>query len=147
VRATTSVQSHKTGVSLPKPRRSNPPGGVFSLDRFLRPEYRDTQESAYHMDDAELENLLNKIGKRVFVQYFREFGNSSISPQDVIVLLQNKEPFTLKSCMSRTYKSRRIFREGLEKQTLSIIAGSDRVKQKVADEARALLTQLRNHPV
>jgi hypothetical protein len=94
------------------------------------------------MTEIELNYLLCKIGKRIFVQYFREFGNPSLSNQDVIALLPDE--FTFKSRTSRTSKSRRIFREGLEKEALSIIASSDRVEPEAAIEARALLAQLRS---
>lgn len=95
------------------------------------------------MSKTDLKNLLNKIGKGIFVQYFHEFGDSSISSQTMIALLQSDKLFTLKSCASRTYKSRRIFREGLEKEALSIIAESHHVEQKVAAKALALLASLR----
>ena len=90
------------------------------------------------MDEAELDNLLGKIGKRIFVEYFREFGNSSISNQEMIALLPNE--YTFKSRTSRTSKSRRIFREGLEEQALSIIAASNRVEPRAAIQAQALLS-------
>lgn len=93
------------------------------------------------MDETELYNLLGKIGKRIFVEYFREFGNSSISNQEMIALLPNE--YTFKSRTSRTSKSRRIFREGLEEQALSIIAASDRVEPEAVIQARALLAEAR----
>lgn len=98
------------------------------------------------MDETELNNLLGKIGKRIFVQYFREFRECSdarISNQDMIALLQNEEPFTPTSCAARTSKARRIFLEGWEERALSRIADSGRVKREVADGASALLAELR----
>lgn len=97
------------------------------------------------MNETELNNLLGKIAKRIFVQYFREFGNPSISNQEVIALLPHE--YTFKSRTSRTSKSRRIFREGLEEVALSIIASSDRVEPEAAIEALALLAQLRSRAV
>jgi hypothetical protein len=91
------------------------------------------------MNAYELRNLLGKIGKRVFVEYFREFGDSNISAQEMIDLLPHK--YTLKSRATRTYKSRRIFRESLEKEALSIIANSDRLEFDTVVKARALLKQ------
>jgi hypothetical protein len=99
------------------------------------------------MDETKLKDLLNKIGKRVFVQYFHEFGDSDISPQVVTTLLQNEESFEPQASATRTANARRIFRDGLEERALSIIAESNRVERKVADEARSLLTQLRKRPV
>ena len=51
------------------------------------------------MDETELYNLLGKIGKRIFVQYFQEFGNSNISNQEMIALLPGEYTFK-----SRTFK-------------------------------------------
>ena len=93
------------------------------------------------MDEAALYNLLGKIGMRIFVQYFFDFGNSNITNQEMIALLPGE--YTFKSRTSRTSKSRRIFREGLEEQALAIIAESDRVEPAAAVQARTLLTQLR----
>ena len=93
------------------------------------------------MDETELYNLLGKIGKRIFVQYFRDFGNSNISNQEMIALLPSE--YTFKSRTSRTSKSRRIFREGLEEQALSIVAESNRIDPDAAIQARTLLTELR----
>jgi hypothetical protein len=94
------------------------------------------------MNETELNNLLGKIGKRIFVEYFSVFGDLSISANEVIDLLPYK--YTLKSRASRTYKSRRIFREGLEKEALFIISNSDRVELETVLEARALLEQLQS---
>lgn len=97
------------------------------------------------MGETELNNLLGKIGKRIFVQYFHEFGNPNISNQEMIALLPHE--YTFKSRTSRTSKARRIFREGLEEEALSIIAGSDRVEPKAAINASALSAQLRRREV
>lgn len=92
---------------------------------------------------AALNKKLNSIGKRIFVQYFHEFGDSVISQQDIVVLLQNEKSFTPQASATRTSNARRIFRDGLEDQALSIIADSNRIGRKVADEARALLSSRR----
>jgi hypothetical protein len=99
------------------------------------------------MDENELKNLLNKIGKRIFVQYFHEFGDLGIPPQDLVVLLQSEESFQPQATATRVTNARRIFHDGLEEKALSIISESVRVERKVADEASALLTQLSKRPV
>jgi predicted HNH restriction endonuclease len=96
------------------------------------------------MDENELNELLGKIGKRVFVQYFREFGNPAISNQEMIALLPNE--FTLTSRQSRTAKSRRIFREGLQERALWIVANAN-VEPDAAAGARALLESRKAEPV
>ena len=86
------------------------------------------------MDQTELYNLLGKIGKRIFVEYFREFGDANISNQEMIAMLPAE--YTFKSRTSRTSKSRRIFREGLEYQALALIAASVHVDPEGAIRAR-----------
>jgi hypothetical protein len=93
------------------------------------------------MTETELNDLLCKIGKSVFVQYFHEFSNPNLSNQDVIALLPKE--YTFKSRTSRTSKSRRILREGLAEDALSIIASSDRIEPEASMQARALLAQFR----
>lgn len=92
------------------------------------------------MSETNLPVLLNKIGKGIFVEYFREFYDSKLSNQDVIALLPQE--FTFKSRTSRTSKSRRIFREGLEKEALRIIAESGRVDPEASKKAAKLLALL-----
>lgn len=96
------------------------------------------------MNKTALNTLLNSIGKRTFVTYFQEFGDSGLSNQDIVALLQSGESFTAAASAARTSNARRIFREGLEQQALSIIVGSARVDRKVAKDARSLLAQLRS---
>jgi hypothetical protein len=96
-----------------------------------------------------LNDLLRAIGMRVFVQYFHKFRECSDQDtnQAMIALLRKNEGFTLNACRGRTSKARRIFREGLEEQALSIIAESGRVEEKFADKARALLMELHGQPM
>lgn len=96
------------------------------------------------MNKTTLNTLLNSIGKRTFVTYFEEFGDSGLSNQDVVTLLQSEESFTAGASATKTSKARRIFREGVEAQALSIIAESRRVDRKVAEDARAFLAHRRN---
>lgn len=98
------------------------------------------------MTTNELDELLKKIGKRIFVQYFHEFGDQGLSHQDVVVLLENGESFQTQASATRVANARRIFSDNMETEALSIIAESKRLERKVTDEARALLTQLRRRP-
>lgn len=99
------------------------------------------------MNTNKLDELLKKIGKRVFVQYFHEFGDEGLSNQDVVALLENEESFQPQASAARVANARRIFSDNMEAEALSIIAASNRMEQKITDEARALLTQLRNRSV
>jgi hypothetical protein len=94
------------------------------------------------MTEAELNKLLCKIGKSVFVRYFHEFSNPNLSNQDVIALLPQE--YTFESRTTRTSKSRRILREGMAEEALALIASSDHVEPEASMQARALLTQIRS---
>src|SRR5262249_50843728 len=93
------------------------------------------------MSKTDLDQLLKSIGKRVFVEYFHEFRDPHLSHQAVIDLLPHE--FTFHSRSSRTSTSRRIFREGLEEEALSIIASSDHLEPETTSRARELLLQMR----
>jgi hypothetical protein len=83
-----------------------------------------------------LEALLNRVGTRVFVDYYDKFRE--LSAREVVAVLPRE--FTLKSRRSRTSKARRIFREGLDGDALRLIADSERVEPVTAVKARELLT-------
>jgi len=94
---------------------------------------------------TDLNYLLSKIGKQTFVQYFREFGDFSISNQVVKSVLQNEKSFKDQACSSKITNARRIFREGLEKDALEIIAESNRRDMvETANEAHTLLIELQS---
>jgi len=91
------------------------------------------------MDMAELYDLLGKIGKGVFVKYFSAFGDQTISNQEMIAMLPQE--YTFKSRTSRTSKSRRIFKEGLQCEALRMIADSGRIDDTTARQAKRLLDE------
>ncbi len=92
------------------------------------------------MAAKKVEPLLNRVGKRVFVEYYEKLCDLTLRAGEVVALLPNE--FTLKSKWSRTSKARRIFREGLEAQALTVIAASKRVNRAIADRAKQLLAEL-----
>lgn len=92
------------------------------------------------MTENDLNSLLRKIGKSIFVQYFSEFSDSELSNQDVIALLPKE--YTFKSRTSRTSNSRRIIREGMQEKALSIVAHSDDLSLEIRAQAHELLAQI-----
>lgn len=88
---------------------------------------------------TDLGGLLNRIGKEVFIRYFDQFRDSVISNEEMIDLLPQE--YALKSRRSRTAKARRIFREHLEEEALSVIAASEKVSAEVSEKARRLLAE------
>ena len=91
------------------------------------------------MSETDLDRLIRSIGKSTFVRFYDEFGDSSLSNQEVVELLPIE--YTLKSRRSRTSHARRIFREGLENDALWMIANSDGVDAETAQQVRVLLKQ------
>jgi hypothetical protein len=89
----------------------------------------------------DLESLLNRVGKRVFIEYYEKFDSASALTNAEIAALLPPD-FTLKSRLSRTTKARRIFREGLQVEALRVIATSDKTERAAVAKAVRLLAKL-----
>ena len=85
------------------------------------------------VDEAELVDLLNGIGKRVFVQYYKE-----LQQEDMPDSIFDGENFTENSKRSRKSKARTIFKNGWEKRALQIVIHSNRTDYVTKAKARAL---------
>ncbi len=94
------------------------------------------------MPETDLVRLLGSIGKSTFVRYFEDFRNLNLSNQEIIERLPLE--YTLKSRISRTSKSRRILREGLEVEALTIIVASDFVDADTTNKALRMLAMIKN---
>jgi hypothetical protein len=90
------------------------------------------------MSDIDLIRLLNSVGKKVFVDYYAQFSDPSLSTADVAALLPDE--YTEHSRRSRASTARRICREGLGDEALYIVAASRSVDPASARKARMLLT-------
>jgi serine/threonine protein kinase len=93
------------------------------------------------MPGTDLVRLIDSIGKNIFITYYAQFADRTLSNKDVVDLLPAE--YTLKSRKSRTAHARRIFREGLEREALELISHSDNVGFEVASEADELLDEIR----
>ena len=92
------------------------------------------------MSATNLESLLNRVGKRVFVEYFEQFRDSGLTNAEVVAMLPQE--FTIKSRRSRTAKARRIIRDGLQAEALRVIAASERTETEAVARAELLLAKL-----
>jgi hypothetical protein len=92
------------------------------------------------MDQTELYALLGKIGKRCFVEYYRQFADPLLSNQELIQMLPLE--YTRTSRASRVSKSRRIIREGLAADALELIAASGYVGPETTRKANILLAEM-----
>lgn len=92
------------------------------------------------MDEAYLKRQLTSVGRRVFVEYFKEFANEALSNQEVADVLPYE--YTLKSRLSRTSHARSIIRQGLTADALTMISESEAVDAPTRDAARTLLADV-----
>lgn len=86
-----------------------------------------------------IEILLNKIGKKVFVDYYEVFKEDN----DPEVALET-EGFTLTSRRSRSSSARSIFKNNFQIIALTNIVNSDRVDVETREKAKALLEYEKN---
>ncbi|MEI6133244.1 MAG: DUF1413 domain-containing protein [Bacillota bacterium] len=80
-----------------------------------------------------LETLLNKIGKKMFIEYYDVFKIDD-KPEELL-----PDTFTLNSKRSRSSSARKIFREGLQKAALKNIIESARLEDDTLRKAKRLL--------
>ncbi len=85
----------------------------------------------------ELDSLLNRVGKRIFAEYYALFADPGIPDAEIVDRLPRE--YTLKSRRSRMSKARRIFREGRAHEALERIAESERTDAEARARAIRLL--------
>jgi len=85
-------------------------------------------------DNEDLDSMLNKIGKRIFVDYYNIFKTDD-NPEDKLI----DEEFTLNSRRSRSSSARRIFRDGLHLAALKNIIQSPKIDEETLVKAKDLL--------
>lgn len=91
--------------------------------------------------NTDLVELINSVGKGVFIRYYDEFADFTLSNQQVVAMLPAE--YTVNSRNSRTSTARRIFREGLQKEALEIILRAEGVSDETRKGARDLLNKIR----
>jgi len=85
------------------------------------------------LNDEGLENLLNKIGKKIFVDYFYIF-KEDINPEEKL-----PDSFTLNSRRSRCSSARKIFKNNLEIEALKNILQSSRLDEDTLETAKNII--------
>lgn len=95
------------------------------------------------MDDKQFDRALRSVGMSCFTNYFDVFV-SNLSREDVVERLKSENPFTEKSCNSRTSHARSIIANGYAKEALErvIKSNSSRVSEYVRNTARTHLKKL-----
>lgn len=82
-----------------------------------------------------VERLLNSVGKATFIKYYYSFKDKSRN----YCILNFEENYTDKAKSSKTGHAQSIFRQGMEKEALLIIANSKRVEDHIASKAKEIL--------
>ena len=94
------------------------------------------------MNDEQFERNLRSVGLGVFVEFYKEFSNESLSVSEVAKLLNKSKGFTENSCRSRTSHARSIIANGRGIEGLRKAAKSRRVDAALRTDALALFAQL-----
>lgn len=84
--------------------------------------------------EESLETLLNKIGKKIFIDFYEVFKEDN-RPEE-----QLPENFSLNSKRSRSSSARKIFRQGMQLAALNNIIQSVRMDEETLSKARSLLS-------
>jgi len=87
-----------------------------------------------HADNDDLDTMLNKIGKRIFVEYYNVF-KADDKPEDKLT----DEGFSLNSRRSRSSSARRIFRDDIQIAALKNIIQSPKLDVETLEKAKDLL--------
>lgn len=88
------------------------------------------------MNDQQLIRTLNSVGKACFVRYYERADDPAL-----VQRIEETEPYTHKSCQSRSSHLRSIIKHGRGKDALAIIANSRNVDATTRTKAAALLAQ------
>lgn len=92
---------------------------------------------------ATLAEHLKAIGMECFVNYYPHFADSNISSADIIEQMHSCEGYTEKSCRTRISKARKVIRDGLSIEALTLIANSGRIQDSVKKEVLKLIRDLK----
>jgi len=88
-----------------------------------------------HMDNERLKTILNRIGKRIFVQYYELFHNKALSHKMKIDSMQAKDSSGANICISY---ANQIIEAGRQLDALKLIVAS-RADQPTRDKAKYIL--------
>ena len=96
------------------------------------------------MNDTQFERNLQSVGLDLFVEFYREFADDSISASDIIEKIFQSKGYTEKSCRSRTSHARSIISQGRGIEGLRRAADSRRVDINQRQVAEELITEIQS---
>lgn len=96
-------------------------------------------------EEYDINEMLNKIGKTVFVNFYYEFKDFSISDEKLSQILLEKNPKSKTSKQSfRIPRARRLFKDGKQIEALNIIYNSERLDIDIRMKALDIIKK--EHP-
>lgn len=108
---------------------------IMTIEQYqsMEDKYINKDNESEEQSDESLETLLNKIGKKIFVDYYYVF-KEDINPEERL-----SDNFTLNSRRSRSSSARKIFKNGMEIAALNNIIQSFRLDEDTLDNAKIIL--------
>jgi prevent-host-death family protein len=116
-------------------RNNKPAYVIMTIEHYesMRGEGMNKDNETEEQSNESLETLLNKIGKKTFVDYYYVF-KEDVNPEEKL-----PDNFTLNSRRSRSSSARKIFKNGLEIAALNNIIQSSRLDDDTLDNAKTIL--------
>ena len=93
------------------------------------------------MDDQKLTRALRSIGKKCFVEHFKDFAMYDAT-ECAKIISSNHPEYTDNSCHSRASHAKMIFNNHCEKRALEMISRSNRVDYEAKQKCEALLNSM-----
>lgn len=104
---------------------------LLSLEKYEE-LFKSVKRQVIRPSDESVESLLNKIGKKIFIDYYYDF-------KEELNLNEKLSMFTLASRRSRASAARRIFSRNLEIEALENIINSYRLDEDTLAKAKEIL--------
>lgn len=117
-------------------QNNKPTHVIMTIKKYERLTAGAKKQDASDISSVNLEALLNKIGKKIFVDYYDVFKRDN-NPEHAL----EKEGFTLASRRSRSSSARSIFKNNLQVEALNNIIASIRIDMGTVKRAQDLLSE------
>lgn len=118
-------------------QNNKPSHVIMTIDYYQNIVGHKTEQNtdtADYADNEDLDTMLNKIGKTIFIEYYYIF-KADDNPEEKLI----DEGFTLNSRRSRSSSARRIFRDNLQLAALRNIIQSSRLDEDTLAKAMDIL--------
>lgn len=115
-------------------QNNRPTHVIMTIEKYEELQEKEAKSTGDHVSVDGLETLLNKIGKKIFVDYYYVFKQDN-NPEVALEM----EGFTIASRRSRSSSARSIFKNNLQIAALNSIIASDRVDLETIQKAKEIL--------